>query len=294
VTLVRRLGVFRTLSLLPFIVIVVLFGLYPFARVVVMSFSRVVVMGGGMRTSWVGAENFIRALGSASVRHSLLITFAFVIASTILSVALGTTTAILTDRATRIQGLAQNVLVWPAIIAPVVVSVLWVLILNPQIGVLNTVLGILGLPQQGLLGSGSGALAAVIAVDVWHWTPLVYLLVYSALKGIDPEILEAASLDGASAPRAVRHVILPMLAPALLAALALRTVMGVKVFDEMYLLTRGGPGDSTTIISLLIRGIVFDDVDLGYGSAVSLVTVGAVLVVALLVLATRRTLRRRP
>ena len=293
-TLVRRLGVFRTLSLLPFIVIVVLFGLYPFARVVVMSFSRVVVMGGGMRTSWVGAENFVRAFGSAAVRHSLVITFIFVVASTILSVALGTATAILTDRATRLQRLAQNVLVWPAIIAPVVVSVLWVLILNPQIGVLNTILGSLGLPQQGLLGSGTGALAAVIGVDVWHWTPLVYLLVYSALKGIDPEILEAAALDGASAIGAVRHVVLPMLAPALLASLVLRTVMGVKVFDEMYLLTRGGPGDSTTIISLLIRGIVFDDVDLGYGSAVSLVTVGSVLVIAMLILTARRTLRRRP
>lgn len=293
-TLVRRLGVFRTLSLLPFLVIVVLFGLYPFARVILMSFSRVDVMGGGMRTSWVGADNFVRALGSAAVRHSLVITFIFVVASTVLSVVLGTATAILTDRATRLQRLAQNILVWPAIIAPVVVSVLWVLILNPQIGVLNTLLGTLGLPEQGLLGSGTGAMAAVIGVDVWHWTPLVYLLVYSALKGIDPEILEAAALDGASAARAVRHVVLPMLAPALLAAVALRTVMGVKVFDEMYLLTRGGPGDSTTIISLLIRGIVFDDVDLGYGSAVSLVTVGSVLVVAMLILTGRRTLRRRP
>ena len=293
-TLVRRFGVFRTLSLLPFLVIVVLFGLYPFARVILMSFSRVDVMGGGMRTSWVGADNFVRALGSAAVRHSLVITFIFVVASTVLSVVLGTATAILTDRATRLQRLAQNILVWPAIIAPVVVSVLWVLILNPQIGVLNTLLGTLGLPEQGLLGSGTGAMAAVIGVDVWHWTPLVYLLVYSALKGIDPEILEAAALDGASAARAVRHVVLPMLAPALLAAVALRTVMGVKVFDEMYLLTRGGPGDSTTIISLLIRGIVFDDVDLGYGSAVSLVTVGSVLVVATLILTGRRTLRRRP
>ena len=293
-TLVRRFGVFRMLSLLPFLVIVVLFGLYPFARVILMSFSRVDVMGGGMRTSWVGADNFVRALGSAAVRHSLVITFIFVVASTVLSVVLGTATAILTDRATRLQRLAQNILVWPAIIAPVVVSVLWVLILNPQIGVLNTLLGTLGLPEQGLLGSGTGAMAAVIGVDVWHWTPLVYLLVYSALKGIDPEILEAAALDGASTARAARHVVLPMLAPALLAAVALRTVMGVKVFDEMYLLTRGGPGDSTTIISLLIRGIVFDDVDLGYGSAVSLVTVGSVLVVATLILTGRRTLRRRP
>ena len=293
-TLVRRFGVFRTLSLLPFLVIVVLFGLYPFARVILMSVSRVDVMGGGMRTSWVGADNFVRALGSAAVRHSLVITFIFVVASTVLSVVLGTVTAILTDRATRLQRLAQNILVWPAIMAPVVVSVLWVLILNPQIGVLNTLLGTLGLPEQGLLGSGTGAMAAVIGVDVWHWTPLVYLLVYSALKGIDPEILEAAALDGASTARAARHVVLPMLAPALLAAVALRTIMGVKVFDEMYLLTRGGPGDSTTIISLLIRGIVFDDVDLGYGSAVSLVTVGSVLVVAMLILTGRRTLRRRP
>lgn len=284
----RKLGSFRTLSLLPFLAVVVVLGVYPFAQVVRMAFHRVNLRGGGMQLESVGIQQFSTAFADPLVLHSLTITGVFVLATTLISVALGTTMAILTDRAKILQGVARNVLVWPAIIAPVVVSVLWVLILNPQIGVLNMALEAFGLPEQGWLGSGFGAMASIIAVDVWHWTPVVYLLVYSALKGIDDEVLEAAAIDGASTLRTVRHVILPLLTPALIASLAIRTMMGVKAFDEMYLLTRGGPGDSTTIISLLIRGIVFDDINLGYGSAVSLITVGAVLGLGALGLIARR------
>lgn len=288
-----KLGTFRTLALAPFVLIIAVLGLYPFGRVIVMSFSHVSVYGGGMTSTWVGLENYAKALQDPLVRHSLTITFVFVVASTLLSVAAGTALAILTDRATTLQRVAQNVLVWPAIIAPVVVSVLWVLILNPQIGVLNMALDALGLPEQGWLGSGPGAMAAIVAVDVWHWTPLVYLLVYSALKALDAEVLEAAAIDGATAWRTIRHVIVPMLAPAITGALVLRTVMGVKVFDEMYLLTRGGPGDATTIISLLIRSVVFDDVDLGLGSAISIVTVLLVILAGALILGGRRAFGRK-
>ncbi|RMB57225.1 carbohydrate ABC transporter permease [Tessaracoccus antarcticus] len=290
---IRRLGGFRFWSLIPFVVVAAVFGIYPFLRVVQMAFGHVSVRGGGMTFEWRGLENFHRALEDDLFHHSLAISGIFVVATTVISLVLGTALAILTDRATKMQNVARNVLVWPAIIAPVVVSVVWVLILNPQIGVLNQALSTLGLPEQGWLGDGVGAMAAIIAVDVWHWTPIVYLLIYSALKGIDSEVLEAASVDGANRSQTTRHVVIPMLLPAIAAAAVLRVVMGVKAFDEMYLLTRGGPGDSTTIISLLIRGIVFDEVDLGYGSAVSLVTIGIVLVMAVLIFAVRPILRRR-
>lgn len=289
----RRLGGFRFWSIVPFLAVTVIFGVYPFLRVIQMAFGSVNLRGGGMTFEFRGLQNFERAFSDELFRHSVIISFVFVVASTVLSVVFGTALAILTDRATKLQNLARNVLVWPAIIAPVVVSVLWVLILNPQIGVLNTILEAMGAPEQGWLGDGVGAMAAIIAVDVWHWTPLVYLLVYSALKSIDSEVLEASSVDGANRSQTTWHIVIPMLRPALIAATALRVVMGVKVFDEMYLLTRGGPGDSTTIISLLIRGIVFDSVDLGYGSAVSLVTIALVVILALLIVGARALLKRR-
>jgi multiple sugar transport system permease protein len=99
-------------------------------------------------------------------------------------------------------------------------------------------------------------------------------------------------VDGATTWQSVRYVVIPLLVPALTAAAVVRVVMGVKVFDEMYLLTHGGPGTSTTIISLLIRGIVFDDIDLGYGSAVSLLTIAFIALVAVFVVVTRSTVRR--
>lgn len=156
---------------------------------------------------------------------------------------------------------------------PVVISVLWVLLLSPTIGAVNRVLDSVGLPEQGWLGSRTGALASVIAVDVWHWTPLVFLIIYTALRNIDGSVVEAARLDGASESRLIRHVLLPMVAPAIAAAAVIRLVMCVKAFDEMYLLTRGGPDNATTLVSLYIRTLVFDERALGTGAAFSLIVV---------------------
>ena len=167
------------------------------------------------------------------------------------------------------QRVAQNVLIWPAVVAPVVISVVWLLILSPQIGLLNRILVSFGLDPQTWLGESFGAMASIIVLDTWHWTPIVFLFVYTALRGIDAEILEAARMDGASYLRQIRDIILPLIAPALAGAAALRLVMGVKAFDEMYLLTFGGPGTATTVITIYLRAVFFDSFDYGYGAALS-------------------------
>jgi multiple sugar transport system permease protein len=121
-------------------------------------------------------------------------------------------------------------------------------------------------------------------LDIWHWTPLVFILVYSSLKGIDHDIIEAARVDGAPEARIYQHIVLPLLAPTIGAAALIRLTMGVKAFDEMYLLTHGGPGTATTLISLYIRDVFFDQLHLGYGAAISVLVVLAVAVAIALVL----------
>lgn len=288
-----RGSAFRFVALAPFVVVVVVFALVPLAMVVRMAFSDVSVSGGGMAFRFVGLDQLARAFGNERFGHSLVITAAFVAVTAVGSVLLGGGLAILAARAVVMRRLAMTVLVWPAIIAPVVVSVLWVLILSPQIGLWNKVSGLLGLPPQGWLGDPVGAMVSIILVDLWHWTPLVFLIVYTAMTGIDEQVLEAAQIDGAGEWQTTRHIVVPLLRPALAAALALRVVMGVKVFDEMYLLTRGGPGDSTMVVSLLIRSVVFDEVDLGYGSALSLVTVAVVCLAAAAIAIARSAAGRR-
>ena len=136
------------------------------------------------------------------------------------------------------------------------------------------------------------AMASIIVLDVWHWTPIVFLFVYTAVRGLDQSVLEAARVDGATYLRQVRDIILPLIAPALVGAAAIRLIMGVKAFDEMYLLTFGGPGTATTVITIYLRAVFFDSFDYGYGSALSVTVV--LLVAFVLVLAlVYRSVRRR-
>lgn len=290
----RRLSTsgFGLLAMLPFAAFLLVFAAYPLAQLVRMAVSEVRVEQGVFRWSFAGMSNVEAILDDPVALRSVVNTLVFIGATVPLSLVLGTVLAVLVDRSALFAPVARNLALWPAVVAPVVVSLIWLLILSPSIGSLNKLLDTVGLPAQGWLGSGSGAMMAIILVDVWHWTPVVFLLVYVALKAISGELLEAARVDGAGELRVVRHVVLPMLRPALLTAALIRLVMGVKAFDEMYLLTRGGPGDATTLVSLHVRNVFFDRLELGYGAAFSLAIVLVIAAVLLVIPLTRRAVGR--
>jgi multiple sugar transport system permease protein len=288
---VRGLG-FAAWAVLPFAVFMVMFAVYPLVQLVRMALSHVTVEQGRFSWSSAGLANFTRILEDEVAADSVVATLIFIAGAVPLTILLGTLLAILVDRAVLLVGVARNVLLWPAVVAPVVVSLMWLLILSPSVGVLNKVLATLGLPAQGWLGRPTGAIVSVIAVDVWHWTPVVFLLVYTALRAIDRDLLEAARVDGASEARTLWHIVLPLLRPALVAATLIRLVMCVKAFDEMFLLTRGGPGTSTTLVSLHIRNVFFDRLELGYGAAFSVAVVAATAAVLGLAALARRLVRR--
>ncbi len=285
-------GAFKYLAVLPLIVLILGLIAFPLGAMIWMAFGQVRIVAGQFDYTPIGFGNFERIPADTTFITSLVNSAVFIIATVVITVVLGTILALLTDRMVRGQQLFQNVLILPAIIAPVVISIIWLLLLSPQFGLINKVLSALHLPIQTLLGQKAGAMAAIIGVDVWHWTPIVFLFVYTALRGIDSSIIEAASVDGASAFQTARSVILPLLVPAIAGAAAIRVVMGVKVFDEMYLLTFGGPGDATTVISIYLRSVIFDRFDYGYGAALSLTVLLIMLVVVLLGLGARGLTRR--
>ncbi len=265
---------------------------YPLAQLVWMAFGDVRLVAGDFRWRSAGLDNFQRMLEDDVFKISLRNSLVFVTATVVLTLALGLILALATDRLVRTRQVAQNVLIWPAIVAPVVISVVWLFILSPQIGLLNRILASLGLDKQAWLGDNTGAMVSIILADVWHWTPIVFLFLYAALRGLDPSVLEAAAIDGAGYLRIVRSIILPLIYPALLGVAAIRIIMGVKAFDEMYLMTFGGPGTATTVITIYLRSVFFDRFQYGYGAALSLTVV--LLVIAALVLAflVRATVRR--
>ncbi|MDX0911538.1 ABC transporter permease subunit [Sinorhizobium medicae] len=286
----QRSGVFSKITTVPFLLLVIGVGGYSWAQVIVMAFSCLRIEAGQFVWSPAGFDNFRDILANDVALYSVAVTTIFVIATVWLSVLLGLLLALLVQRSKRFNRLAQVVLLWPAMVAPVVVSLIWLLILSPNIGVLNKLLDTFMLPTQDWLGMEVGAIVAIVIVDVWHWTPVAFLMLYTALCAVDEEAVEAARCDGANEWQVIRYVKIPMLMPAILGTIFIRAVMGVKAFDEMYLLTAGGPNNATTLVSLHIRDVFFDQLNYGYGSAFSVLIVLLMSLIIALVL-TVRTLR---
>lgn len=288
----RKATPFTLLAVLPFLLFGLVFAVYPMSQVVRMALSDVQISSGQFEWTFTGAENLAKVLGAGVSWEVIGNTVVFVVASVLVSIVLGLALALLVDRAITLLPLARNVLIWPAVIAPVVVSLMWLLILSPTAGGLNKLLRTLSLPEQGWLGDGGSAMAAVVVVDVWHWTPVVFLFFYTALKAIDASTLEAARMDGANEREIVRYIILPALRPTVMAVALVRIIMGVKVFDEMYLLTQGGPDGATTLVSQHIKSLFFDSLRLGEAASYSLVVVFATAIVLGVVLFVRSRMER--
>jgi multiple sugar transport system permease protein len=283
---------FKLWALAPLVVFFVLFAVYPLIELVRMALSTVNLQNGLFTWHFSGTANLRKAFHDSTFATAVTNSVVFAVATTILTVVIGTALAVLVSRARLLRGIARNIFLWPAVIAPVAVSVLWLLVYDSQLGLLNKILADVGLPGQGWLGRGHSALAAVIVVDVWHWTPIVFVFVSAALASIDEEILDAARVDGAGGWQVLRHVTLPLLMPTIAVVTGIRIIMASKVFDEMYLLTHGGPGTSTTVVSIYVRNVFFDRVDLGYGAALGLIIVIAIVLVFLFAVLLRSLTRR--
>jgi multiple sugar transport system permease protein len=255
---------------------------YPLFYIVRLSLYRMSPAG----EVFVGADNFLRLARDPLFFQSLGQTLVLTVGALALEFGLGLGLALLLDSQIRGRNLWRSLLLLPMILPPVVVGVIWRLIYNPNFGVLNGALQLAGVDTTRLtwLADPSVALAAVIVVDVWEWTPFVFLILLAGLQAIPEEPYEAARIDGASAWQTFRHVTLPLLAPAILVALLLRTMDLLRIFDQVFILTQGGPGFATETISLYIYKTAFRFFDFGYAAAMSLLLLVGTLIVSRLYL----------
>ena len=199
---------------------------------------------------------------------------------------LGLGLALLLNQRIRGRGLFRASLLVPMMLPTVVVGVVWRLMLNPNFGAVNGTLKQIGIDTENLTWTASPRLAflAVIAVDVWQWTPFVFLVLLAGLQAIPQEPYEAALIDGSSRWQTFRHVTLPLLKPAILIVLLLRTMDLLRVFDQIFILTEGGPGFATEMISLYIYRAAFRFFDFGYAAAMSFVLLAVTNVVSVVYL----------
>lgn len=189
---------------------------------------------------------------------------------------LGFALALAVSELVKGRGLVRTSMLLPILIPPVAIGNIWRLMYNPDFGIINTIFTSVGLPAMDLLGSTETALLAVVLVDVWHWTPLVFLILLSGLEALPNDVMEAANVDGANYRQILFHIIIPLMWPALMVAFIFRSIVAFKVFDQIFLLTSGGPGTSTEVASLYVYKVFFQQNQLGYGALLALVTIAIV------------------
>lgn len=224
----------------------------------------------GRQQAFLGLAHFKRLLHDPLLGQAILNSAALALASVALEFALGLALA-LAAHALGLRSGWRAVLLLPMLLSPIVVAIGWRLLYDTSFGVINGVLAPLGVPPVPWLSSPRLALVSLVLVDVWQWTPFVFLILLAGLAALPEEPYEAARIDGASSWRQFRDITLPLLKPAILIALLLRTMDSLRLFDNVYILTRGGPGNATETLSYFIYRTAFESFDLGYASAISFV-----------------------
>jgi multiple sugar transport system permease protein len=280
----------RALAIAPALLLFAVLTLLPVVMLVVLSLHDITWSAGRALWSFAGLRHYAElaqdALLGASLRNTLIFAFAAVSVQILLGLAL----ALLTSGMAHGQAVYRVIFLLPILIPGIVIGAIWKLLYNFDFGVINLALEWLGVAPQDWLGDASLALSAVVVVDVWHWTPFCFLLLLAGLEALPRDVFEAARIDGAGLWRMLRHVTLPLLAPALAVTFIFRLILAFKVFDEVYLLTGGGPGTATEVISFTIYRRFFTEDRAGYGAAMAVATF---LLVAALVGAASAAGRRR-
>ena len=245
---------------------------------------------------FVGFSHYVELWYDQRFWHSLSNTLYFAIVSVALEVLLGLGAALLLQRVFPGRGLVRALVLSPWFVPTVVAARMWEWMYNPQLGVLNFLLQQGGFFTEGInwLGQPSVALHAAILADVWKTAPFAALLVLAGLQTIPPDLYQAARVDGARSVQAFWHITLPLLTPVLGLAVLFRMLDALRVFDIVYVLTGGGPANTTETLSIYAYRLSFQTLQFGLGAAVAVVIFGLVLIVSLVSLVALRRLGAMP
>lgn len=272
----------------PAVLTLVVFSLYPLVYSIALSVSDS-QLARPFRV-FVAFKNYTDAVADALFRGSILLTFIYAFGVTVIELVIGFGLALLLNRESRATRFTQTLGLLPFITPPVAIAAIWRLIYDPSSGMLNHYLVRTGVLEQNVafLGVPGLAMAAVMLVDVWQWTPFVFLLSLAVLASLPHEPYEAAAVDGAHGWQQFVHITLPLCLPGILIIGILRLIGAMKVFDLVFMLTFGGPGSSTQVASFYIYKTAFQQFKIGYASAMTII-----LIVVLTVLVTLLTMLYR-
>lgn len=227
-------------------------------------------------------DNFSRALSDSALQNSIWVTIIFTVLSVVISIGLALGIALLLGRGTRSRILVRTLLILPFAMSPALVGISWRFMVSPQFGIFHAVFKDAWPWLAGIdwLADPVLAFAVLIASDVWHWTPYMAMLLLGGLASVPKETQEAAEIDGASTWQVFRDVTLPALMPVLVVASILKAIFSLKMFDQVFMITSGGPGQATQTLAYFIYVQGFKYYDMSYAAAVSYFLVIPMLVLA--------------
>jgi multiple sugar transport system permease protein len=262
------------LFIAPTILLLLAINIFPLLWAVRLSFTNFKSNLGHLPIKFVGLANYANILGDEDVWQSMQVTAHFVVFSIAFQVLIGFGLALLINREFRGHGFWTTVILVPMMLSPAVVGNFWTLLLQPQIGPFNYVVGFLtgAAPASfSMIGDVKLAPWTIVMVDTWMWAPYVMLICLAGLRSIPDYIYEAAEVDRASPWRQFWSITLPMVMPFLMLAVLFRAIEAFRMFDLVNLLTSGGPGSTTELASITLKREAFEKWRTGYSSAFAII-----------------------
>jgi len=270
--------------LAPCIIYFLALGIFPLIYNVYLSLQWIEQTAGPGAQRFVGLENYFKLFRDVRFWATLKNTFVFVISTVGLEFVLGLGLALILNREMKGGKIFRVLLVIPSMLTPVAVGYTFRMILNPTWGPMNHFLSFVGIPPVHWLDSPALSLFSIILIDIWEWTPFMFLFLLAGLQGLPKDSYEAAIIDGASAWQVFRYITLPLLYPVIIVACLLRAIDAFKIFDTIYVTTAGGPGISSESVTMYAQAVAMRYMSLGYGSTIAtmlfimVVTVGVIFI----------------
>lgn len=272
----------------PALVVVLSVIVFPWVFTIWMSTQEFTL---GQERSFVGCANYVRLWGDPRFWESLVHTLWYTFLSVALPLFLGTLAALIFDKNFPLRGFLRGIFVMPMMATPVAIALVWTMMFHPQLGVLNYLLSLVGIPAQEWIFNPNSVIPSLVAVETWQWTPLVMLIVLGGLASVPREPFESAEIDGANAWQQFRYLTLPMIAPFIMVAAIIRSIDALKSFDIIYAMTQGGPGTASETINIYLYNTAFAYYDIGYSSAMAIVFFVIIVALSLILLMMRQRMQ---
>jgi multiple sugar transport system permease protein len=271
----RRRGSYLLFAL-PALLVILAVVLFPWLFTIFLSMHDWPVVG---ERTFVGAGNYLQLASDPRFIEAMGRTFYFTFLAVALPVVLGIAAAVVFHREFPLRGLWRAVFMMPMMATPVAIALVWTMMFHPQLGVLNYLLSLVGIPPQLWVFEPATVIPSLVLIEIWQWTPLVMLIVLGGLASLPTEPYESALIDGASEWQMFRHITWPLVLPFVMVAVVIRAIDAIKAFDTIFVITQGGPGTASETINIFLYLQAFAFYNIGYASAV--VVVFFVIIIAL-------------